>query len=613
MGWRQFFPRLAAVLLACWAVALIAPELTRLTHPLSSFGLSVNNNGVIVDVTDPFSSPDQSPAAIAGIIPGDRIDLKKMNCRDFGSVACASIIPIMGDNGEVQYAPDHFQAVLDILAGPESTPRRVILKAVPAELEWLDKVILTLCTIAGILIIAAALFLVWRRPGRMSWGFFLFSIWFNPGQDFTFYAWLQPWPAAVLTEQFWEALVQGAAYAGLLNFAIRFPTDILDPAWRNAERALPFFAIVIAGCTAASGANVFGVPTETLNQIVFGFGFVIDAGAIAVLVLRLPTLPPQDEQRMLWAIAGCVIGIPAFLIAEICVSTSLPAEIFGVTPPPSIPGLLFLLQGFMTYFVGTAIYRRRVISVAIPLRRSATLTLLTFLLGVPILYLHEQITLYTEQRDLPSWIWPLILGPIVLVILARLQELAAEYSERMFSRRYHRARDCLQKASLAIRQASTFDEIDSLLTHTPATGLRLASVAVFRMIGDKLHRVGPAIGWTDSELKSLDPAEHQAFFAQLLEEKPIRLPRREWDRPSVPRDEMYPCLAVPLRGGVTESIAVIFCGPHLSGADISYDERELLRDFAAHAALSYDRVEANTLRREIQELRAALNQSLRGS
>jgi hypothetical protein len=64
---------------------------------------------------------------------------------------------------------------------------------------------------------------------------------------------------------------------------------------------------------------------------------------------------------------------------------------------------------------------------------------------------------------------------------------------------------------------------------------------------------------------------------------------------------------VPVRGGVTESAAVILCGPHLSGADISHDERELLSEFAARAALGYDRVEANQLRREIEALREKLS------
>jgi len=599
-------PRLAAVLLACWALALIGPELYRVGNTLSSLGLSVNNNGVIVDVTDPFPSPGQSPAAIAGLMPGDRIDLKKMNCFHPRSAACAAIMPVMGDDGEMGYTRANFQAAYDILAGPDATPRIVLLRAAPAPMPWLDRLLLLAATIAGFIVIGGALFLVWRRPGRMSWGFFLYAIWFNPGQDYTFYTLLQPWPAALLTEQLWEAVIQGAAYAGLLSFAIRFPTGSIAPAWRRIERAIPWLGGLIAICTAGAGANLFTIPTETLNQIVFGSGFVFDAAAIAVLLLRLPSLPPQDEQRMRWAIAGCVIGIPCFLVAELCSSTSLPVELLGVTPPQAVPAVLFLLQGVMIYFVGIALYRQRVVSVAIPLRRGATLTGLTFLLGVPVLYLHEEITRYTERRELPSWIWGLIIGPLVLVMLARLQEFAAEYTERAFNRRYHRARETLHEASLAIAKAGDFAAIDAILTQAPAAALRLASVAVFRMVDGVLHRVGPSIGWTGTDLQQLDPAQYPALIAQLLEEKPVRLPRNAWDRPNLPRDDLYPCLAVPMRGGVTESIAVIFCGPHLSGADISFDERQLLHDFAARAALSYDRVEANQLRQEIQELRAAL-------
>jgi len=594
------------VLLACWALALIGPELYRVGNTLSSLGLSVNNNGVIVDVTDPFPSPGQSPAAIAGLMPGDRIDLKKMNCFHPRSAACAAIMPVMGDDGEMGYTRANFQAAYDILAGPDATPRIVLLRAAPAPMPWLDRLLLLAATIAGFIVIGGALFLVWRRPGRMSWGFFLYAIWFNPGQDYTFYTLLQPWPAALLTEQLWEAVIQGAAYAGLLSFAIRFPTGSIAPAWRRIERAIPWLGGLIAICTAGAGANLFTIPTETLNQIVFGSGFVFDAAAIAVLLLRLPSLPPQDEQRMRWAIAGCVIGIPCFLVAELCSSTSLPVELLGVTPPQAVPAVLFLLQGVMIYFVGIALYRQRVVSVAIPLRRGATLTGLTFLLGVPVLYLHEEITRYTERRELPSWIWGLIIGPLVLVMLARLQEFAAEYTERAFNRRYHRARETLHEASLAIAKAGDFAAIDAILTQAPAAALRLASVAVFRMVDGVLHRVGPSIGWTGTDLQQLDPAQYPALIAQLLEEKPVRLPRNAWDRPNLPRDDLYPCLAVPMRGGVTESIAVIFCGPHLSGADISFDERQLLHDFAARAALSYDRVEANQLRQEIQELRAAL-------
>jgi hypothetical protein len=276
-------------------------------------------------------------------------------------------------------------------------------------------------------------------------------------------------------------------------------------------------------------------------------------------------------------------------------------------PPPSVPSLLYLLQGVMAYFVGIAIHRRRVVSVVIPLRRGATLTFFSFLLGVPILYLHERITHYTETFNLPPWIWPLVLGPIMLLALARLQDFAAEYTERIFNRRYHRARDILHAAQDSIQQAESFEDIDRLLTEAPAAALRLASAAVFRMIGGTLHRVGPSIGWRESDLQSFDAAQFPLLAEQLKSEKPVQLPRRDMDRPDLPQDDFFPCLAIPLHGGVTESVAVIFCGPHLSGADISHDEGLLLQEFASRAVLSYDRVEANELRREIAQLRDALS------
>jgi hypothetical protein len=603
----QLFSRSLAILLAAWVCLLILPEFYRVTGDLSALGLSVNANGVIVDVTAPFSSPSQSPAALAGLRPGDRIDMRKMRCFGVTSPACRSLITVMGYLGELEYTRPYLSTSFDILAGPDATPRHVTLTAAPAPLAWLDRVLLLAGTITGLLFVTVTFLLVWNRPGPMRWGFFLYSLWFNSAQNYTSLALLQPWPLAYLVNQFVEALTEGAACAGLLIFTLRFPSDVLDPSWRRAERAIIWLGITYAVLTAACGLNLFGLPTGQLYRFLFIAGFIIDGTAMAVLLRRLPTLHPQDEQRMFWAIAGCAIGIPAFLLAELFQSTSLPLFLFGATPPPSVPSLLYLLQGAMTYFVGIAIHRRRVVSVVIPLRRGATLTFFTLLLGVPILYLHEQITDYTEKYDLPSWVWPLVLGPIVLLGLARLQDFAAEYTERIFNRRYHRARDILRDAQHAIQKAQSFEEIDRLLTEAPAAALRLASAAVFRMIDSDLHRVGPSIGWCESGVQILDSAQFPALAEQLRGEKPVQLPRSDADRPNLPRDDFFPCLAIPLHGGVMESVAVILCGPHLSGADISHDEGLLLQEFASRAALSYDRVKANELRREIAKLREALN------
>jgi hypothetical protein len=585
---------------------LPVPELYRVGAALASLGLTVNNNGTIVDVVTPFQTAAQSPAAQAGLHPGDKIDIRQMPCIPPNTKTCSSLLSVMGDLGGLGYNLPNFQTRLAVLpkSGP---PRTVTLQAALAPLPWLNRLILLANTIAAVIFIFIALTLVLTRPSRMSWGFFLYAIWFNPGEGYAFYAWLQNWPAATLAEQVLEAFVQGAAYAGLLTFAIRFPTGSAGPAWARLERAVPWAGLAIALSTLAVGADLAGVPTETLNDAIYCAGFIIDAGVLVILLIRMPSLHPQDEQRMRWAIAGCIIGIPCYLIADLCQSSAIPYRIFGANLPQPVIGLLFLLQGVMAYFVGTALYRRRVVSVAIPLRRGATLSFLTFLLGVPVLYLHDQLNRITENSDLPEWLWPLLLGPIVLVLLARLQDSAARYTERVFNRRYHRARDILHKADLAMRQARDFTEVDNTLTQAPAAALRLASVAIFRLIDGKLRRVGDSIGWAATDMRTLDPAHFPAFFKQLLDENPVTVPRTLAEQPNLPRDDLFPCLAVPMRGGVTESVAVIFCGPHLSGADISYDERELLREFAARAALSYDRVEANQLRREIEFLRAQLS------
>jgi hypothetical protein len=92
-------------LLVAWVCLLILPELYRVSNNLSTLGMSVNGSGVIVDVTAPFSSPSQSPAALAGLHPGDRIDMQKMRCFDVTSPLCRSLITVMGYLGELEYTP----------------------------------------------------------------------------------------------------------------------------------------------------------------------------------------------------------------------------------------------------------------------------------------------------------------------------------------------------------------------------------------------------------------------------------------------------------------------------------------------------------------------------
>jgi hypothetical protein len=496
-----------------------------------------------------------------------------------------------------------------ILPKNGGAPLTFHIQPAPAHLHWHSRAGLLADTTVGILFVCVAFYLLWTRPSRMTWGFFLYAIWFNPGQDYAFYALLQLWPPGVLIEQLLETVIRGAAFAGLLAFALSFPGETVEPRWQRLNAAVPWVGAVMTILAMLSGANLYGYKTEIVTQINLFALIPFDVLAISILILRLRTLPPQDEERMRWAIAGCAIGLPAFLVAELCQSTGLPYALFGTTPSQTVIELLYLFHGVIAYFVGTAIRRRRVISVAIPLRRGAILTVLTFILGVPIVYLHDRVSFYggsiNERFHLPEWIWLVVVSPVTLMALTQLHHHAVELTERAFNRRYHRARDRLHEAANHALKAKTFTDVDRLLTETPQTTLRLSSAAVFRAVNGRLQRFGPAPGWPETAVDTLDESLDALPLSCLTTGRAQRLPRGGWRRSGLPDDDQLPCLALPIHGGATESVAILLLGPHVTGSDINPDERDLLHHFVVQAALGYDRVEVEMLRRELQALRDA--------
>lgn len=598
--------RLLLIALTAWALVMIMPALYREVETLASFGISADNDGVIRDVVSPFPAANQSPAALAGLQPGDRIDLQRMRCKAPGSRACANVVAVLGGFGGMQYTLPGRQVELAIIPAGQGPPHTLQLKAALAPLSWATRLVLLADTIVGVLFVATAFHLAWTQPSRLTWGFFLYAVWFNPGQTYAYYAFLQTWPVAVIVQQFAEAPAQGAAFAGLLAFALRFPMAAIDRRWQRVEAALPWVGVVIALLTLLSSANLFGFPTERIAVAMFLSGYLVNGATLLLLLVRRRSLPPQDQERMRWAIAGCAIGLPTFILAELCQSSGLLDTLWGISLPQPVIGLLYLPQGVIAYFVGTAVRRRRVVRVAIPLRHGTILAALTLALGVPVVYLHETAAAYHESLHLPEWIWPLVVGPIVLIVGQWLHEMAVELVDHAFSRRFHRVRKNLDQAAQAMLEAGSFADIDRLLVEQPVRSLRLSSAAVFRWTDGRLRRVEPAIGWDDGGLRELRSDLDALVMQCLTRRAAVRLPRGEWRRPGLPDDDQMPCLAVPVCGGAKDGIAVALFGPHETGSDIDGDERDMLQEFAARAGMGYDRVETELLRREVRTLQAQL-------
>jgi hypothetical protein len=584
--------RLCLILILIWAQGMIVPDLVRLVRPLGSVGFYANSDGAIYDVKGPFPDEVASPASKAGIRVGDRIDLPRMSCLPYDAEKCASVIAVVGG---LQYVLPGRVVVIDLAATPDREARQVTVVAAQRPSNWLVRTILLLDVIAGMLVVAAAAWLVWTHPGRMSWGFFLYAIWFNPGESYAFYALLQQWPMLAMAQDVAASVAQGAAYAGLLLFVLRAPNDTIDPAWRPVERALPLLAIAFALALLASYGNAFGYRTETLVRTTLLAGFAVDLAALAILLMRRRRQSPEDYQRMRWIIWGCAIGLPAFIIAQLAQGTTIFSGLWGETPPYDLLGLLFLANGVFCLFVVEAIRRTRVVNVAIPLRR---VTLLGLALSIPALLLHHGVEHIQIVLELPDWAW-LAIAVFAVYVISRLHEFAVHGADRYFNRKLDRTEATLSNAMLTAGHA---EDIDRLLTDEPHRLLALASTATFRRTGAAFDRCAGGGGWDESATRVLHPDE--PLLASLSKGIPFGLEADAKDT-RLPAGIKRPILAIPV-GNRIRCFAVALYGPHLSGTDLDSNERAMLARLGEYAAICYAHLESEELRRRIAALESAL-------
>jgi hypothetical protein len=573
---------------------MIVPDLLRVAQPLGSFGFYADNDGRIYDVAGPFEQEAESPAWQAGIRPGDRLDLSRLECGFKDLATCGYALAAFGG---VEYVLPGREAVMPLAAGHGQAAREVTLVAAQRPSNFVVRAVLLLDQIAGIAVVIAAAWLVWTRPSAMSWGFFLYVNWFNPGQAYAFYAILQQSPLLLLAQDIAGCFAQAAGYAGLILFVIRAPNDQTEPRWRPVERALPVLALIFALALVASYGNVMGFRTEAITRAGIIAGFPVALGALGILMARRHTQRPEDYQRLRWVFWGCLIGLPSFLLAELASETTFFETRWGdFTPTEDIVGLLYLVNGVLCLFVFEALRRPRVVSVTIPLRR---VTILGLCLSVPVLLLHHEVERIQELLRLPGWAW-LVMGAAAVFLITRLHEGAVHLADRYFNRAVDAAEE---KLSLAIRSAKQAIEIDRLLADNTYDALKLASAASFRLEGPVFARNGNGKGWDRGKATRI--AADDPILAPVPEGKPF--PVESGDHGvDLPSGLNRPVLAVPAVNPV-RCFAVSLYGPHASGTDLDAHERAMLSRLAADAAAMYAELENSHLRGEVARLERKLD------
>ena len=576
---------------------MIVPDFVRIVRSLGSFGLATNADGLVYDVQGPFAEEEDSPAWRAGLRVGDRLDLAAMRCPPFDSVRCASSLALWGG---VSYVLPGRKAAL-ILAAEANRPARVVaLVAAPRPTSVAVDIMTALTGIAGVLVVLGAAYLVWIRPGPMTWGFFAYIMYFNPGQQFEFLAWLQQWPWALFVQDVASCVLQAGAYAGLILFALRAPVDRTEGRWRLVQRALPALAVLFLAVELMSLGSLFGFRSEPAMRASLMMGFLVSGAALAILIGRRRDLSPRDYQRIRWVIWGCLIGLPASLIAELWQETSLASTLFGAgAGTEDLVGYLYLVNGVLCLFVVEAVRRPTVVSVWVPLRRA---TLLGLILSPAAFLVHEQLNTVHAWIEL-EWVW-ILLASILVFVISRLHEWATELADRLFDRDFRRAERRLEKAGHDIRRADSVADIERLLVEEPLKALRLASAAIFRNEGGTLRR-SESIGWEARHRETLTDGEPPLRAVAPGAPFPIAE-----TGPGLPDDLARPVLAVPI-GNPRRRFAVALYSAHESGTDLDGPERQLLAALARDAEITYGQVEREALQREIDRLKGLIREAAR--
>src|SRR6516225_7260734 len=499
-GHWQIVGRVLLVALTFWALAMVVPDFYRLYRPLGSFGFYANNDGIITDVQGPFSEQTASPAFRAGLRPGDRLDFEQMRCIPIRTLRCASAMAALGG---FRLVANQQRAQLVTAPAPGRPAREVDIVASQRPYDGWVLAVLVLDQLAAVVVILAAAWLVWTKPGLMTWGCFLYVIWFNPGQSAQYYALLQRYsPVALLTQNIVGCIAQGIGSAGFIWFALRAPNDETTSRWRRVELILPLVAIVLAALLTLSYANLLGYRTEAITRAGVLSGIAVAACAFWILLARQKELPPQDYQRLRWVIWGCLIGLPALVFADAGTTTTLLNNLWpGYSPPEQLWGLLYLVNGVLCLLVSEAVRRPYVVNVGIPLRR---VTILGLLLSLPVLFLHETIDhireVISKNVTLPAWAWIAMAAAVVFVI-SRVHDSAAHYLDWFFNRSVAQAGERIGDAVLKAKQ---YGEIEGQLVQGVRGALGLTSASVFREQDHVFRRMAADRAW-DNAVRTLDP------------------------------------------------------------------------------------------------------------
>jgi len=226
-------------------------------------------------------------------------------------------------------------------------------------------------------------------------------------------------------------------------------------------------------------------------------------------------------------------------------------------------------------------------------------------MSVPALFAHQQVERLEEVLHLPGWAW-IVVASLFIFLIGRLHEFAVELADRVFNRAFHRTTASFAVLGRDVLKANDVAEIEKLLSEGPLHLLKLASAAVFRWEEGTFRRHTAELGWSAEAADQIDP-DPQALAA-ISARQPFLVDPADAEALDFPSGLEAPTVAIPV-GDRLKCFAMALYGPHVTGADLTADERAMLGRLAEDAALAYAHVETESLRSQVASLNLGLSRT----
>lgn len=552
---------------------------------LGSYGLTWGDLGTVHEVVP------GGAAAQAGIVNGDKIDLAAMSPED----RMAFLFPNAGEQIDLPL---------------RAQKRTVTVTAAPVrDVGFYGSLDLYGYPLLVLIALCLATAVVLLRPGRPTWTYYAF-VWMSTIIAFQndFYV-KGPVIGRLAVQSFYQLAFVGALFALTL-----FSTRIFSPEQR-LQRRWEAIVLVLGAIDFATwnyfmnGYALHWLRRPLLAPVAGQFADIALAVAVlAVLWTLVGRAPETARSRARWIVAGLALQ-PLVVIANSV--QGLTQEIVSHWSSALVWTPLFKTLEPWAAVIGAivvsyAFVNEHIIDIGFVIGRATGYAITSALLVLFMAVSEWSVGELFADSHLAAYatLAAALLGAFSFNAIHHRIDAVLDW---LFFRRDFLAEQRLKRDTRALAFVTSERTVVELILDEPLEALELSSAALFKLDEDRnVYACAAMRAWPQDVMITISTDD--PLVAQLRSERePLSLSEIGWSHEGLPHGAQAPVVAVPALAR-SDLYAFALYGAHRDGAALNSEESALLGSLVASAAATFDHLDAQRAREEIDDLRRRLSE-----